>query len=186
MAGLQTALAPGFLVAAPSLPDPNFVRTLIFLMEHTEGGAMGLVVHRSLKLPLGRLLQEVGLENTAGFTEPVLYGGPVSPSRGWVVHESGWTIEGSLVVAEGIALSSTREVLEAIAEGGGPLRYHVCLGYSRWGPFQLEQEIAIGSWVPVPFSAELIFDTPLALRWERALRDNGIDPAMVVSRRVEA
>ncbi|MBM4320623.1 MAG: YqgE/AlgH family protein, partial [Deltaproteobacteria bacterium] len=102
MSVLQTQLAPGLLVAAPGLPDPNFTRTVVFLMEHTEGGAMGLVINRSLKLPLGKLLQEVGLGETARFTAPVLYGGPVSPARGWVVHDADWTMDGSLVVAEGV------------------------------------------------------------------------------------
>jgi putative transcriptional regulator len=77
-------------------------------------------------------------------------------------------------------------VLQAIATGRGPRRYHVCLGYSGWGPTQLEQEFASGSWVPVPFSTDLLFEIPLAQRWERALRDNDIDPAMVISRRLEA
>lgn len=186
MSVLQTQLAPGMLVATPGLLDPNFSRTVIFLMEHTEGGAMGLVVNRSLKLNLGRLLQEVGLKDASGLTDPVLYGGPVSPARGWVVHDAEWTVDGSLIVAEGVALSSSREVLEAIAQGRGPARFNVCLGYAGWGPFQLEQEIASGSWIPVPFRPELIFDIPLMERWERSLRDNDIDPVMVATRRAEA
>ena len=186
MSVLESQLAPGLLIAAPWLPDPNFSHTAVFLMEHSEGGAMGLVVNRPLDMPLSHLLAEMSLQGTEQFSQPVLCGGPVAPSRGWVLHEADISRAGSLVVAPGVALNSTREVLEAIAKGDGPGRFHTFLGYSGWGPKQLEREISMGSWIPVPVSLELLFDVPLEERWELALRTNGIDPAMVMSGRLDA
>ncbi len=182
MAAMDTTLAPGFLVAVPGLPDRNFARSVVFLMEHTEGGAMGLIINRALNVSVGRLINEIGAGRVEGLDEPVLFGGPVSPMRGWVIHEAGWAVHGSLTVAPGVAISSSHFALEAIAKGEGPGKYHVCLGYSGWGAGQLEQEIAIGSWIPLPFSAELAFDVPIEERWEKVLRDNGLDPAFVVAK----
>jgi len=186
MSGLETELAPGFLVAVPGLPDPNFARTVVLLMEHSDEGAMGLVINRPLNLPLGRLLSEAGVEESGPFSQPVLYGGPVSPSRGWVLHEGSWAMDGTLVVAPGVALSSSVAVLRAIAEGKGPKQFSVCLGYAGWSAGQLEGEIAIGSWVPVPATARLVLEVPLEERWEEALRSNGLEPSMVMSRNAEA
>lgn len=186
MAGLDTQLAPGLLVAVPGLPDPNFARTVVLLVEHNDDGAMGLVINRPLTIPLGKLLAEVGVSEAERFGAPVLYGGPVSPSRGWVLHGADWAMDGSLVVAPGVALSSSVAVLRAIGEGQGPEQYGVCLGYAGWAAGQLEREIAIGSWVPVPATARLVLEVPLEQRWEEALRSNGMEPAMVSSRNADA
>ncbi len=186
MSHLETQLAPGFLVAAPALPDPNFAHSVVFLMEHSSSGAMGLVINRPLQLPLGRLLAEIGLERGKGMLQSVLFGGPVAPARGLVLHDADWGLDGTVIVAQGLALSSSREVLEAIVRGRGPRRFQVCLGYSGWGPMQLEGEIAGGSWIPLPVDPELVFGLPAAECWEAALRRNGIDPAMVSSRQAEA
>jgi putative transcriptional regulator len=178
---METVIAPGFLVAAPQLKDPNFDGTVIFMIEHDDTeGSLGLVINRATELRLARVLSEMSLPVPEGSDldrgRPVLYGGPVSPELGWIVHTPDWNSSATKTIAGAVGVTASLEVLKAIASGKGPRSYVFCLGYAGWGPGQLVDEIKEGSWFNVPFGADLIFDVPLDERWNNALARLGIDP----------
>lgn len=178
-------LAPGFLVAAPTLDCPFFNHTVVLLVEHADEGSFGFVINRPTDVRFRQVLGEVGLEVDAVHPPeaPVMMGGPVSPETGWIVYDPGTTGAG---VSEDVfhlnahlAVSASMEMLEQLASGEGPARRVMMLGYSGWGGGQLEQEMRDGAWIPVDLDPELVFDIPAEDRWERALGKLGIDPARV-------
>jgi len=178
---METVIAPGFLVAAPHLKDPNFDSTVVFMVEHDdEEGSLGLVINRESELTLERVLTQMKLQLPAdGIAEGdrrVFYGGPVSPELGWIVHTPEWRGQGTRLVGEVVAVSASLEVLRAIASGEGPREFLFCLGYAGWGPGQLVDEIKTGSWFNVPFESALIFDVAIDARWKTAIERLGIDP----------
>lgn len=181
---METVIAPGFLVAAPQLKDPNFESAVVLMVEHDDGeGSLGLVINRVSEMSLARILSEMKLPlaesvNCDEFPR-VLYGGPVSPELGWIVHTPDWQGSGTKLIAEAVAVSASLDVLQAIANGRGPEKFLFCLGYAGWGPGQLVEEIKTGAWFNVPFELELIFDVPFDERWKRALGRLGIDPLSV-------
>jgi len=179
--GMDSTIAPGFLVAAPQLRDPNFERTVVFMIEHADDeGSLGLVINRPAEVDLESVLGELEVEagpDSGGFEHPpILFGGPVSPERGWILHTPDWRGRDTKDVGDGVCVTASVDILEAISSGLGPSRYRFCLGYSGWGPHQLVGEIKTGSWINVPFSADLIFDVPLDDCWDMALERLGIDP----------
>jgi len=182
---MSAGLAPGFLVAAPSLLDPNFHRSVVLLVEHHAQGALGFVINRPATATLGALFGELGLDpaSDVAVDAPVMVGGPVSPNTGWIVMD--WA-EGQaarddvVVVAGGIGVSTSRDVLASIARGEGPARHLLVLGYAGWGPGQLDDEIRAGAWIPVDLDARIVFDLPFDGRWRAALAVLGIDPARIV------
>lgn len=178
-------LAPGFLVAAPSLVDPNFHRALILLVDHSEEGSLGFVVNRGAPVSFGDVAEELDLEPCDDAVEtPVLIGGPVAPHTGWIVFDAAKTsmlVPGTVDVATRVGLSASRDALEAVANGGGPATPMMVLGYAGWGAGQLDEELRDGSWIAVPLDAAILFDTPIAERWERALRMNGIEPGRMAT-----
>jgi len=178
---MQTEIAPGFLVAAPHLRDPAFDRTVILVLEHDEEeGSFGLVINRVAEIDLAAVLaaMHVKLESPLDLSPhpPVLAGGPVSKELGWVVHTSDWAGEGTTPLTEGISVTASIEILEAISSGRGPSEYVLCLGYAGWAPGQLIAEMRTGAWITVPFERELLFDVPHGARWDTALSRLGIDP----------
>lgn len=176
-------LAGQFLIAMPSMDDPNFGGTLIFVAEHNEKGALGLVVNRPMELDLGGLFErlELGLDDPSLARQPVYAGGPVQGDRGFVLHQPVGDWHSTVAVGEEIGLTSSKDVLEAVAAGRGPRRLTVMLGYSGWGPGQLEGEVSRNSWLTVEAVPELIFDTPPELRLQRAFALLGFDPAFLAS-----
>lgn len=185
-------LAPGFLIASPPLGDPNFDRTVVLLVQHGAEGALGFVVNRTLPLGLHELLTQAGYD--VGATKggaPVHYGGPVQPTSGWLLAAELGAHEGTLPVADGLDVSPARTAFDALAKTAKELdaatfdAQHrlVLLGYSGWGPGQLEGEIAAGAWLPVPFDAAILFDTPVEQRWERAYALMGLTPAGMMTMR---
>ena len=170
-------LAGQFLVATEELGDPHFARTVIVLTQHDASGAMGLVVNRPLgDMPLARLLEHFGMKGEgAGRTIRVHYGGPVEPARGFVLHTTEYSLEGTEVVGPGIALTARPEILQAIATGKGPRRFLFAMGYAGWAPGQLEREMDGGYWISVAPDADLLFDQDHARKWERALARQRID-----------
>jgi putative transcriptional regulator len=176
-------LAGQFLIAMPSMDDPNFGGTLIFIAEHNEKGALGLVLNRPMELDLGGLFDrlELKLDDPALARRPVFSGGPVQGDRGFVLHQPVGTWHSTVSVGETFGLTSSRDVLEAVASGRGPTRIAVMLGYSGWGPGQLEDEVSRNSWLTVEASPELIFDTPPELRLQRAYQLLGFDPAFLAA-----
>jgi len=164
-------LAGQLLVATSELKDPRFVRTVIYMVQHDPGGAMGLVVNRPLgETPLAALLEGLGIEgNGAKGGIRLHYGGPVEPRRGFVLHTTDYASESTRVVSGGIAVTVGTEILRAIGTGTGPRRSLVALGYAGWASGQLEGEIAAGAWVVVPADEGLVFDQNYEKKWDRAM-----------------
>lgn len=171
------------LVAMPTIGDPRFDKSVIYMCAHTDEGAMGIVVNRLLgDLTVSELMKQLSLESSAR-TEAmqVHFGGPVETGRGFVLHSPEHLYEGTLVVDERFALTATMDVLKAIAAGDGPRRALLALGYSGWGPGQLDAEIQANGWLQVPADEDLVFDATLETKWERALGKIGIDRRMLSS-----
>jgi putative transcriptional regulator len=177
-AGQATRLGNHFLIAMPDMADENFGGAVVFVAEHGPEGALGLVINRPSDIDLGTLLEKIDLPAVPGerFREPVFYGGPVQQERGFVLHQPVGDWNSTVSVCDGIGLTSSRDVLEAAAQGRGPARMLVALGYSGWGPGQLEDEIGRNAWLTVPADASVIFDVPVEQRFVAAFRLLGFDP----------
>lgn len=174
-----TPLANQLLVALPTLADPNFARTVSLLCQHDAGGAMGVVVNRRSDYTLGEIFSQMGIacDDEALCATPVLAGGPVHPERGFVIHD-GRAWESSLPIGDGgLRVTTSRDVLEAMARGEGPGRVVVALGCAGWGAGQLEAELAEDSWLTVPADDEIVFSLPLEARWQAAAGRLGVDMA---------
>ncbi|MGH8032756.1 MAG: YqgE/AlgH family protein [Luteimonas sp.] len=170
------ALANQLLIALPSLSDPNFHRSVALICQHDDDGAMGVVVNRPSEYTLGDVFAQMGIESAddALCERTVLAGGPVHPERGFVLHDGDREWDSTLVVANGLYVTTSRDVLEAIARGDGPQRAIVALGCAGWGAGQLEFELTENSWLIAPADAELLFDTPLDARWQAAAGRIGV------------
>ncbi len=175
------SLAGQMLVAMPDMGDPRFHRSVIYLCGHSDDGAMGLIINKpadSITFP--ELLEQLGIEGEADDQIRVLFGGPVETGRGFVLHSADYHVVGStLQVTPDVGLTATVEILEKIAHGQGPEQSLLALGYSGWAPGQLDAEIRSNGWLHCEPSAELIFGTADAFKWERALAALGIDPAQL-------
>jgi putative transcriptional regulator len=165
------------LIAMPGMEDPNFSTTVTLICEHNEDGALGIVINRPLTLKLGGLFEQLDLDEAdKGVADsPVLLGGPVAPERGFVLHDPGRTFENTIAVSSDIQLTLSRDVLDAMAKGTGPDKSLVALGYAGWEPGQLENEMLSNSWLSVPATAAIVFDTPFNERWYKAAQTLGID-----------
>jgi putative transcriptional regulator len=171
-------LAGQLLVAMPQMADARFERSVIYLCAHSKDGALGLVVNRPFrKLTFPALLDQLDIERGPD-TRPirVLAGGPVEEGRGFVLHSDDYVREDTLKVEHGFALTATIEILKALAKGEGPQRSLLALGYSGWGPGQLEREISENGWLNVPADPGLVFDPDLDSKWERALAKLRLTP----------
>lgn len=177
MSAPQDNLANHLLVALPALADPNFSRTVALVCQHDDDGAMGVVVNRPSEYTLGQVLAQMGIDSVdaALCARPVLHGGPVHQERGFVIHDGdrGW--DSSLKVGEGLYLTTSRDVLEAMAAGEGPANAVLALGCAGWGAGQLEHELAENTWLTVPADKELLFGLPLDSRWQTAAHRIGVD-----------
>ncbi len=160
-----------FLVATDELTDPRFVRTVVYVIHHDAGGAMGLIVNRPMgETSVADLLGGLGLDGKGVNGEILIhYGGPVEPAQGFVLHTTDYAIEGTQVVKDGIAVTSQPEILRAIGTGTGPRKSLFALGYAGWSSGQLEGEIKAGAWVVVPADEALVFDEQYEKKWERAM-----------------
>lgn len=183
---MDSQIAPGFLVAAPSLSCPFFHHTVVLLVDHGDEGSFGFVVNRPADVDLGDVLDELGIEPAEDAGDaPVMIGGPVSPEAGWIVYDPDdgrYPHSESIEVSSSVSVTASLSVLRQMAAGGGPPRRMMVLGYSGWGPGQLDDEIREGAWIPVDLDATLVFETPSEDRWRAALETLGIDPARVVGR----
>lgn len=174
-------LSNHFLMAMPGMADPNFDGTLILLAEHNEDGAMGLILNRTMPLDLRGLFERINLDlpDEGLAAQAVLAGGPVQSDRGFVLHRSGEQWLATITVGPELALTSSRDILEAMAQAGGPSEVVVTLGYAGWGPGQLESELAQNAWLSVQADPALIFDTPVEQRLSAAYGLLGIDPNLL-------
>ena len=168
-----------FLIAVPAMHDPNFSRTVTLLCQHTEEGAMGLMLNRSSEYKLGDVLEQMQIttDDAALAAAPVLIGGPVQPERGFVLHDTGGTWDSSFTISDALSVTTSRDILAAMAEGKGPKHAIVALGYAGWGEGQLEQEMLENAWLTAAAEPEVIFATPPDKRWEAAASRMGIDIA---------
>ncbi len=159
------------LVAAPEMGDPRFADTIVYMIEHDENGAMGLVINRPLaKGPIADLLKGLGAEGEETKGEIIIhYGGPVESGKAFVLHSDDYADKGTSVVGGGLAVTTDVEIVRAIGQGKGPRNSIFALGYSGWGPGQLEAELKAGGWFSIPADERLIFDGDPATKWDRAL-----------------
>jgi putative transcriptional regulator len=165
-----TALTNQFLIAMPNMRDPSFVRSVAFMCQHNEDGAMGIVVNRLSEYRLGDVLAQMGLKSDLAEVEdaPVLIGGPVQPERGFVLHSPHGAWESSYKISDSICVTTSRDVLVAIAEGRGPQRALVALGYAGWSAGQIETELRENGWLTANANEQILFETPLEQRWDAA------------------
>jgi putative transcriptional regulator len=173
-------LSGQFLIAMPAMADPNFDRTVTYVCEHNDEGALGIIVNRPTTMSLGEILAQMDLRisDPALAAQPVLQGGPVQPERGFVIHDDGGDgFSSTLSVPDGLKVTTSRDILVALAEGHGPPRAVIALGYAGWGAGQLEAEMAANSWLTVPAAAEIIFSVPFERRWEAAAALLGVSIA---------
>lgn len=169
------------LIAMPQMQDPRFHRAVVYVCAHTAEGAMGLVVNRLLDaLTFPDLLEQLGIEATS-VCEPIQvhFGGPVEAGRGFVLHSTDYVQETTLMVDNEVALTATVDVLRAIAEGRGPRRCMLALGYAGWSSGQLDTEIRDNVWLNVPSDDDLLFGNQLEGKWERAIGKLGFDVNML-------
>lgn len=174
------ALAPGFLIAMPQMQDPNFSKTVVLMLEHNEEGSMGLIINRTAELTFADLGKSQKLEIAKMREDDAIFvGGPVEPYRGFVLHDKE-SIGERAPLLPGLYLSVTTDALEPLLrDEGTKLRF--CLGYSGWGPGQLEKEIAQGSWLFTEAQKEPVLTTEPENIWSDVIKSMGVDPAMLVS-----
>ncbi|MSP77647.1 MAG: DUF179 domain-containing protein [Rhodospirillaceae bacterium] len=173
----SSAATPGstlvgrFLVAAPSMPDERFQKSVVFICKHDDDGALGIIVNNKVEdLPLGQVYKQLGIEVAPAASEiPVLFGGPVETSRGLVLHSADYKRDETLLIDGGMALTASLEILKDMAGGSGPKRAWLALGHSGWAPGQLDREMQDNAWLVVDGDFELVFDEDLNGKWQRAL-----------------
>jgi putative transcriptional regulator len=166
-----------FLIAMPNMADPNFARSLTYICEHNDQGALGVVVNRPIEMTLDALFEqiEIPLKDRARGEMPVYFGGPVQVDRGFVLHRPPGAWQSTLSVNSQIALTTSRDVLQAVGEGRGPDQLLVSLGYAGWAPGQLEQEISQNAWLTVPADVDVIFDLAPEDRFAAAMHLLGVN-----------
>ena len=180
-----TQLSNQFLIAMPGMAGDTFAGAVVYLCEHSEKGALGLVINKPIDIKLKNLFARVELPlDRADMAEaPVYFGGPVQTERGFVLHEGvvgqGEPYNSSLKIPGGLEMTTSKDVLEALSVGAGPKRVLITLGYSGWGAGQLEDEMSRNNWINVAAAPEVIFDTPVEQRYGRALSLLGIDAGML-------
>jgi len=174
---VQSYLNNHFLIAMPALADPHFSHTVTYICEHTPQGAMGVVINRPTDLVLGDLLEQLNIE--AGDEEiartPVYHGGPVQIDRGFILHQPLGDWDSTLPVSEKIGLTMSQDIIEAIAHGMGPKKYHIALGYAGWDEGQMEEELLSNAWLTGPADEVIVFDEAIEQRWQAAASALGIE-----------
>ena len=166
-----------FLIASPGLGDPNFAHAVTLICQHGEDGAMGVTINRASEYRLGDVMAQMEIESVPAelAAATVLTGGPVQPDRGFVLHAPGGDWESSFLVSPRLAVTTSRDILVAMARGEGPEQAVVALGYAGWGSGQLETELGENAWLTVPADPRILFDTPLKDRWQAAAQLMGVD-----------
>lgn len=186
-ASTEFSLADHFLIAMPSMLDPIFGGTVIYVCEHSSKGAMGLVINKPTDMTVAGLFDKIDLKleiipgSHPNGRDNVLFGGPVQEDRGFVLHAPVGRYNSSLKVTEQIAFTTSRDVLESVAAGDGPAQMLISVGYAGWGAGQLEQEILANGWLTVKADPGIIFDLPMEQRFSAAIKLLGIDPWMLAA-----
>lgn len=178
----ESSLVNHFLIAMPGLDDPNFSQSITYICEHTHQGAMGLVINQPMDMKMAEVLEQMGIDDAAdiGDTE-VLYGGPVQPGRGFVLHSGEKTWPSGLHISGDIYLTASRDIIEDIANDQGPEQRLFLLGYAGWDAGQLEQELADNAWLTIPADANVLFTKEAHQRWQAAADSAGIDLNLIAA-----
>jgi len=178
-----TYLTNHFLIAMPNLGDPNFFHTVTYVCMHNEEGAMGIIINRPTNVELGDILKHMGIDTKENkITKLSVYdGGPVQRERGFVIHRPVGNWEAMLTLDENIAITTSRDILTAIAHDDGPDEVLVALGYAGWSAGQLEKELVDNAWLSIPADADIIFNTPFNRRWQAAADRLGVDLTLLSS-----
>jgi putative transcriptional regulator len=179
-------LANHFLIAMPSMDDAIFGGTVVYICEHNDKGVLGVVINKPTDMTMEILFERIDLklgdsEHSEVINEPVMFGGPVQDDRGFVLHSPSANYSSSLKVTDDIAFTTSIDVLEAVANGNGPQRLLVSIGYAGWSPGQLEDEIGRNGWLTVGADPHVLFDLPIEERYTAAIKLLGIDPMMLAS-----
>jgi putative transcriptional regulator len=179
-------LANHFLIAMPSIQDPIFGGTVVYVCEHNEKGVLGVVINKPTDMTMEVLFDRVDLKLAPGLRssvvdQPIMFGGPVQDDRGFVLHSPGGRFSSSLTVTDDVAFTTSIDVLEAVASGAGPHRMLVSIGYAGWSPGQLEEELSRNGWLTVAADAKVLFDLPIEERYTAAIKLLGIDPLMLAT-----
>jgi putative transcriptional regulator len=182
----QLNLANHFLIAMPSMDDPIFGGTVVYICEHNDKGVLGVVINKPTDMTMDVLFDRIDLKvddslRPGVVDEPIMFGGPVQDDRGFVLHSPSGRYSSSLAVTDDVAFTTSIDVLEAVANGTGPHRMLVSIGYAGWSPGQLEEEIARNGWLTVGADAHVLFDLPIEERYNAAIKLLGIDPLMLAS-----
>jgi putative transcriptional regulator len=179
-------LANHFLIAMPSMQDPIFGGTVVYVCEHNDKGVLGVVINKPTDMTMDVLFERIDLKLSEGLNSsvssaPIMFGGPVQDDRGFVLHTPSGRYSSSLSVTDEVAFTTSIDVLEAVANGDGPQRMLVSIGYAGWSPGQLEEEISRNGWLTVGADAHVLFDLPIEERYNAAIKLLGIDPLMLAT-----
>lgn len=169
-------LTDHFLIAMPGMMDPVFSKCLLYICEHHDQGALGLVVNKPIAMNLASMLGEVGIKSANESLEkiPAYFGGPVEMERGFVLHEPVGNWQSTIPVTEKMGLTTSRDILQALGEGSGPGHVLVALGYAGWAPGQIEHELSVNAWLTMKASADILFELPAEERLPAALKMLGV------------
>ena len=177
-------LTKQLLIAMPSMEDPNFSRTVTIICGHNQEGAMGIIINQPTTLFVDELLSNLDSSNADSKVapkkpienhEPVYAGGPVQIDRGFILHDSDKQWDSTHIIDNDLSLTTSEDILLSIAQGKGPVNALIALGYAGWAAGQLEHEISANAWLTVPYDADILFDTPIAQRWQSAATKIGVD-----------
>ena len=177
----DASLTNQFLIAMPAMTDANFAQTVTFIWEHNTDGALGIIINRPLQMKLADVFEQLKMPTPADSVgqQPVLQGGPVQTDRGFVVHHTGGQWEHTRQISSRIQVTTSPDILDAMARGAGPDTAIVALGYAGWSAGQLEKELVQNAWLTVPADEKILFDTPFEQRWRAAGRLLGVDLATI-------
>jgi putative transcriptional regulator len=176
-------LTDHFLIAMPSLDDPNFFRTVTYICTHTEEGAMGIIINRPMDVKLGEIFEHMDIEasDKNATAVRVFEGGPVQRERGFVIHKPVGTWDSMLPISSHLGITTSRDIITAIANGNGPTDFLIALGYAGWSAGQLEYEMGENAWLSTPADMQIIFHTPHDKRWEAAAKKMGVNLTLISS-----
>lgn len=183
MKSLNISLANHLLIAAPSLNEIGFARSVIYVCEHQKQGTVGLIINRPMPFPLGLVFEELHIQpiHVELSSLPLMYGGPIQPERGFVIHRplGGW--RSSLALQEGVTVTTSNDIIRAIADDKGPKDVLVALGYVAWEKYQLDKEVINDMWLVCPFKSEVLYEIPFEKRWEYAGKTIGVNMNQLIS-----
>ena len=167
---INTSLANQLLIAMPSQTDPHFAKSVIYVCEHHIKGTVGLIINRPMEFPLDLVFEQLNIEpkGTESSRVPLLFGGPLQPERGFVIHRPLGEWRSSLALRDGVTVTTSNDIIRAIAEDSGPKDALVALGYTAWGENKLDEEVMDNVWLVCPYTPELLYDVPFNERWEYA------------------